>query len=93
MYKSTGPDLLHQRALQILEDTLSGPLNHIFNKSAETGISPADWKSANFTAIHKKGNRQEPGNYRPINLTSVVCKIIERLIKGKIITHNEGNVQ
>ena len=91
MYKSTGPDLLHPRVLQTLEDKLCGPLNHIFNKSAETGIIPVDWKPANVTAIHKKGNRQEPGNYRTISLTSVVCKTMERLIKGKIITHLEGN--
>ena len=61
MYKSTGPDLLHPRVLQTLEDMLCGPLNHIFNKPAETGIIPGDWKSANITAIHKKGNRQGPG--------------------------------
>ena len=91
VYKSTGPDLLHPMVLRTLEDMLSLPLSHISNKSAETGIIPTDWKSANVTAIHKKGNRQEPGNYRPISLTSVVCKTMERLIKGKIITRLEGN--
>ena len=59
MYKSTGPDLLHPRVLRTLEDMLCGPLNHIFNKSADTGIIPEDWKSANVTAIHKK--RQQTG--------------------------------
>ena len=90
MYKSRGPDL-HPRVLQTLEDMLCGPLNHIFNKSSETGIIPADWKSATVTTIHKTGNRQEPGNYRPISLTSVICETMERLIKLKIITHLEGN--
>ena len=66
VYKSTGPDLLHPRVLRTLEDMLRGPLNPFFNKSAETGIIPADWKYANVTAIHKKRNRQEPGNYRLI---------------------------
>ena len=42
VYKSTGPDLLHPRVLRSLEDVLCGPLNHIFNKSAETGIIPAE---------------------------------------------------
>ena len=74
MYKLTEPDLLHPRVLLTLEDMLCGPLNHIFNKSAETGIIIADLKFANVTKIHKKGNRQEPRNYRPISLTSVVCK-------------------
>ena len=72
--------------LRTLEDSLSAPLTYIFNSSAETGIIPVDWKSANVTAIHKKRSRQEPGNYRPMSLISVVCKTMERLI-----THLEGN--
>ena len=52
---------------------------------------PEDWKSANVTAIHKKGSRQEPGNYRLSSLTSVVCKTMERLVKGGLITHLEMN--
>ena len=70
---------------------LCGPLVHIFSKSAETGIINEDYKFANITAIHKKGSRQEPGNYRLISLTSVVCKTMEIFVKGKIITHVEGN--
>ena len=91
IYKSTRPDLLHPRILQTLEDSLSAPLTYIFNSSAETGIIPVDWKSANVTAIHKKGSIQEPGNYRPISLTSVVCKTMGRLVKERLITHLEGD--
>ena len=66
-------------------------LSHIFNNSVETGIVPEYWKSANVTAIHKKGSRQEAGNYRPISLTSVICKKMERLIKERLSTHLETN--
>ena len=45
---------------------LCEPLNHIFNKPVEIGIIPEDWKSANVTAFHKKGNGREPLNNRPI---------------------------
>ena len=83
--------MLHPRILLALEDKLARPLKHIFNNSIETGIIPEDWKSANVTAIHKKGSRQEPGNYRPISLISVVCKTMERLVKGRLITHLEMN--
>ena len=80
IYKSTGPDMLHIQILRALEDKLARPLTHIFNNSVETGIIPEDWKSANVTAIHKKGSRQEHGNYQPISLTSVVCKTMEILV-------------
>ena len=60
--------MLQLRILRAIEDKLAGPLTHIFNNSVETGIIPEDWKSANVSAFHKKGSRQEPGNYRPISL-------------------------
>ena len=74
--------MLHPRILRALEDKLARLLTHIFNNSEETGSIPEDWKSANVTAIHKKGSRQEPGNYRPISLTSVVCQTMEQLVRG-----------
>ena len=52
---------------------------------------PEDQKSANVTDIHKKGSRQEHGNYWPISLTSVVSKTTERLVKGRLIAHLEMN--
>ena len=90
IYKSTGLDMLHPRILRALKDKLARPLTHI--NSVQTGIIPEDWKSATVTAIHKKGSRQEPGNFRPIILTSVVCNIIEILVKGRLITHLKMNL-
>ena len=40
---------------------------------------PTDWKTATVTPIFKKGTRTEPGNYRPVSLTCVTCKILESL--------------
>ena len=81
--------MLHPRILRPLYDKLAKPLTYILNNSVETGIIPEDWKSANVTAIHKKGNRQEHRNFRPIGLTFVVCKTIERLARGDY--HTLGN--
>ena len=83
--------MLHPRILRALEDKLARTLTHILNNSVETGIIPEDWKSAKVTAVHKKRRRQEPGNCRPISLTSVVRKTMERLVKGRLITHLELN--
>ncbi|KAF2345737.1 Reverse transcriptase domain, partial [Trinorchestia longiramus] len=49
-------------------------------------------KRANVTPIFKKGNKQIPINYRPISLTSVISKTIERLLKVRITKHlNDQN--
>ena len=44
--------------------------------------------------LFKKGNRNDPGNsYRPVSLTSVVCKEMERIVKNNRVDHlNEYNV-
>ena len=46
-----------------------------------------DWKRANITCIIKKGNKQDPGNYRPVSLTSVICKLLERTVREEIVNH------
>ena len=48
---------------------------------------PADWREANVTPIFKKGDKSDPGNYRPISLTSQVCKILESIIRESIVDH------
>ena len=73
IYKCTQHDMIHAWIHCTLEDKLAGPFTHIFNNAAGTGIIPEDFKSAIVTATHKKGSRQEPGYYRPISLTCVVC--------------------
>ena len=44
-----------------------------------------------MTPIYKKGNRHEACNYRPISLTSHVCKTLEHIIFSEIINHLESN--
>ncbi len=48
-------------------------------------------KQANVTALFKNGNRQKVENYRPISLTSVRGKILERLIRDEIVNHMTKN--
>jgi hypothetical protein len=85
--KSPGPDLLHPKLLQETRECIAHPLWMIFNKSFSTGVVPNDWKSAEVTAIHKKGSRAERGNYRPVSLTSICCKVFESVIRDHIMVH------
>ena len=83
--KSCGPDEIHPHVLQKTAKAMSVPLALIFQKSLNEGICPDEWKRANVTPIHKKGDRTEPSNYRPVSLTSQVCKVMESMIRIVII--------
>jgi hypothetical protein len=77
--------------LKELLDQIKEPLAKIFNKSINTGIMPEDWKTANVTPIFKKGSKSDPANYRPVSLTSVCCKLLESLIRDRLMHHLETN--
>ena len=54
----------------------------------EEGEVPPDWKTAKYVApIYKKGSKGVPGNYRPVSLTCVLCKVMEMLICDAIVEH------
>ena len=89
--KSTGADRISTRLLRECKEELLLPLKLLFNKSLQEGVVPSLWKYANVTPIFKKGNKSDPGNYRPISLTSVVVKILERILRDKITSFLENH--
>ncbi|KAK4820059.1 LOW QUALITY PROTEIN: hypothetical protein QYF61_019001 [Mycteria americana] len=90
-HKSMGPDEIHPRVLKELADVLTKPLSIIYQQSWLTGEVPADWRLANVTPIFKKGWKEDPGNYRPVSLTSVPGKLMEQIILSAITQHVEDN--
>ena len=91
--KSCGPDDVHPHVLQRSASAMCKPLHIIFQMSLDRGECPTDWKIANVTPIHKKGDRTDPSNYRPVSLTSQVCKVLESLVRSRVIEHlNENNL-
>jgi hypothetical protein len=85
--KSIGPDDLHARLLIELADDLSEPLAALFNETLQRGKLPSDWKLAFISSIYKKGSRSHAENYRPISLTSIICKVMESFIRDAILEH------
>ena len=67
------------------------PLKIIFEKSVKECKILDIWKSAYVTAIHKSGPKYKPENYRPISVTSVPGKILERLIRDELVSHMKAN--
>ena len=82
--KSAGPDEIHPAMLRALADILALPLCILFNRSLRETSLPADWKTAVVIPIHKGGSKEMTGNFRPVSLTSVILKTLERLIRDKI---------
>ena len=55
-----------------------------YYRSWTTGEVPEDWRIANVTPVFKKGKKEDPGNYRPVSLTSVPGKVVEQLVLDAI---------
>lgn len=85
--KSPGLDKVHPAFLKNLCVELAVPLKLIFDQSLTSGEIPEGWKKARVCPIHKKGDKSLANNYRPVSLTSIVCKVMEKLVRKHIMEH------
>ena len=87
--KAAGADDIVPKLLREVRKEIAYPVSCIFRKSLEEGVIPDDWKMANVSPIFKKGSRSQVANYRPISLTSQLCKILESILRDSIVQHLE----
>ena len=85
--KSQGPDEINPRILKEVADEIAQPLSILYNNLLKSHKVPSEWKSGIITAIFKKGDKKDPGNYRPISLTCILCKLLESIIRDAIVNH------
>ena len=90
--KSCGPGEIHPRLLIEVADIISSPLGILIIKTQKDGNMPQEWKKANVSPIYKNGARNRAEKYRPISQTSIVCKIMELLIKEAVMHHILSNI-
>ena len=86
-----GPAGSHPKLLKSAAEELAVPLVLIFRRSLLTGEVPGDWRHATVAPIFKKGTKGDAGNYRPVSLTSIPCKVFESILNDKICAHLTEN--
>ena len=82
--KASGPDEIPGRLLKDSAYVLTPYLKLIFNLSLSEGIFPNDWKIAKVAPVHKSGQKDGCGNYRPISVLSLVSKLFEKLVYEQV---------
>ena len=89
--KSPGPDGWHPMFLKSIADLIAYPLSVLYQKSLNESLVPSQWLQAMVTAIHKTRPKNSYENYRPISITSIIGKLMESIIRDKIVSHMERN--
>ena len=84
--KSAGHDNWHPYFLRQIAEEICHPLSILYQKSLKEGAHES-WKKAIIAARYKKGKKSDPGNYRPVSLTSVISKVMESIVRDAMVDH------
>ena len=92
-YKASGPDEIAARFLKETSEELGEGITFIFRASLHQSTIPDAWREAIISPLYKTGkfNRNKAENYRPISLTSVICKLLEHINSSSIMQHFDKN--
>lgn len=86
---SDTPDAIPSMVLKNLGADVCEPLSLILRRSLETGEVSRLFRCAIVSPVHKKGNRTEPANKRPVSLTSMACKLLESILASALLDNIE----
>ena len=89
--KASGPDDIPALVLRQCAPELSPVLTRLYRLSYTSSTVPASWRVANVQPVPKKGDRSDPANYRPIAVTSVLCKVMERVMNTQLTRYLEDH--
>ena len=85
-HKAAGPDDIPLMLLKEAADEIAPAITLLFQASLDQGNTPSKWCKT-LVPIFKKGSKSDASNYRPISLTSVLCKLCEHILLSTILTH------
>ena len=81
------PEKIPSYFLKRIAPSISQFLVHFFNSCLYFNFVPYQWKTAIVIPIFKKGDKNVPNNYRPISLTSSLCRLFEIILYNIILHH------
>ena len=85
--KATGVDKISSKIIEIAAPAISDSLTYIFNQAITLSLFPHEWKTARVIPLYKNGQRNLPGNYRPISVLPVISKIMERILYDQLYNY------
>ena len=77
--------------LRELAGVLTKPLSIVYQQSWLSREVPLHWRLASVMPIYKQGQKEDPGNYRPVSLTSVPGKVTKPIMSSAIVRHTQDN--
>ena len=81
-----GPDGIPTSLLINCAYEIAPDLKIILSHSLSSSLIPTSFKEAAIILVFKSGEKYLPSNYRPISLTSVLSKVIEKIIRKRVLT-------
>ena len=90
--KAQGPDAINGAVLKNCSASLAYPLTKMFSLIYNVGYIPSEWKLSNVVPVHKKDDKGNVENYRPISLISLVMKVLERIMYEELLARTETKI-
>ena len=84
MNKSSGPNSIPYKILNLFKKDISKQLADLFNLSLSSGVFPSLLKIAKLVPVHKKDSKLDCRNFQPNTLLSNVEKILEKLMYKRV---------
>ena len=82
---ATGSDEISARLLKSAAPAIRTHLRDMVNLSYKSSTFPEALKKAHVKTLHKEGDHNDPAQYRPISILSVISKIFERSAIDQLI--------
>jgi len=82
---ATGLDMLPAWFLRLSAPVIAVTLTQLFNQSIRCAVVPQQWKTACISPIPKVAHPAEASDYKPISVTPVLSRMLERHIVGTYV--------